>query len=59
MTLENDMGTHEVAPFVIAQYPVTNAQFEVFVNGFGRGGSVVAIEEFMDELPIVLLRIPQ
>jgi formylglycine-generating enzyme required for sulfatase activity len=35
VTLEKDKGTHEVAPFKIAKYPVTNAQFDAFINDNG------------------------
>jgi|GEM_PF-1092548 len=33
--LEDDAGMHNVAPFAIAKYPVTNAQFQAFIDDGG------------------------
>ncbi|NJL55029.1 SUMF1/EgtB/PvdO family nonheme iron enzyme [bacterium] len=35
VTLENNMGTHEVPAFAIAKYPITNAQFAKFIEAGG------------------------
>jgi len=35
VTLEGTAGTHTVEPFAIAKYPVTNAQFQAFIDDGG------------------------
>ena len=35
MVLEENMGTHTIPDFYIAKYPITNAQFQIFIDGEG------------------------
>ncbi|MEP7285741.1 MAG: SUMF1/EgtB/PvdO family nonheme iron enzyme [Chloroflexota bacterium] len=35
VTLEKDLGTYDVAPFAIAKYPVTNQQYQAFIDDGG------------------------